>query len=309
MKRNEQPSFIRLRELESHDSITMLQAAGHIGGHCPMHSVLSGLRQVDDVASIVVGTSECTNYSRFVLKDYGKHGMYSLDEDEVVFGCRDGLMEALQFMEEQGHQYVLLIMTCIPSLTGEDMEALIHEWHQSHSMTVGYVDVAHFKYKGFAVGKRLLDKQLEQWELTSRDSHSPLKPKPGADKTQEQSRVLTAIYAPHENSLALAEALATYGCEIQFIHMEHYDDADRQDKDRLLEKANPYIGYVNHEEAFIHWCYQQGIELIVSYFSKEQFANSDMAILNYLDWRTLSDREREDHIQRSIETIRKERKQ
>lgn len=311
--------FCRLSELESHESIAMMRPAGYVGGHCPMHMVLSGLRQLEGVASLVVGTAECTNYSRFVLQNNPNHAMYMLDEDEVVFGCREGLMEALVTMENQGIEHLLVIMTCIPSLTGEDMEALIHEWEESHRMKVGYVDVAHFKYKGFAVGKPLLDEQLAKWGMLPKLSvdtqvsgnsmeNEIATASPTVDKEiGDSSFIQTAIYAPHMNCLEMASELTLYGCQVEFIHLEHFDESYKADQEQLLMVSDPYIGYINHEKAFIDWCTQHSIELVVSYYPKEHFSAYNITCMNYLDWRGKSASEREAMIKASVDSIRQER--
>ncbi len=308
-------AFCRLSELESHEHITMMRPAGYVGGHCPMHMVLSGLRQIDSVASIVVGTAECTNYSRFVLPNSANHALYMLDEEEVVFGCRDGLTEALQVMEDRGVKHLLIIMTCIPSLTGEDMEALIHEWEATHTMAVGYVDVAHFKYKGFAVGKPLLEEQLAKWKMlqmplkaSSETANQEKHMSQEDDNVDKDILIQTAIYAPHENGLKLAGELATYGCQVQFIHLEHFDTSYREDQEQLLMVADPYIGYVNHEEAWIKWCKRQSIELVVSYFPEDKFSEYGVKSMNYLDWRDKSHDVRMAMIKEGINTVREERK-
>lgn len=302
-------AFCRLSELDSHESIGMIRPAGYMGGHCPMHMVLSGLRQLEGIASIVVGTAECTNYSRFVLQDNPNHALYMLDEDEVVFGCREGLMNALEIMEERGIKRLLLIMTCIPSLTGEDMEALIHEWEETHRMQVGYVDVAHFKYKGFAVGKSLLLEQLVKWQMLeaisdNEEGKNRCQPK---ESSYDEPLIQTAIYAPHENGLALAAELSTYGCQVVFIHLEHFDTSYKADQEQLLMVADPYIGYINHEEAFIKWCKQQSVELIVSYYPEAHFSQEGIQSMNYLDWRGKSDDHRRDIIKETLTRVRKER--
>lgn len=101
---------------------------------------------------------ECGYYSRFVARTpYGADGelhyVYELDSNEVVFGCQKGVKDALIQMSKEGAQVIAVILTCVPSLIGEDMTSIIHEaMPQMGSAKAVFIDGAHFKRNGYQSG-------------------------------------------------------------------------------------------------------------------------------------------------------------
>lgn len=130
---------------------------GEPGRHCPMHTALALAKQLGDISTLVVGTAECGYYSRYVMTEpRGKNGelhyVYELDANEVVFGCRKGLMDAIGEMDREGTKLILLILTCVPALIGEDMKAVIDELDGKVRAKLFFIDGAHFKYNGYLTG-------------------------------------------------------------------------------------------------------------------------------------------------------------
>lgn len=130
---------------------------GEPGRHCPMHTALALAKQLGNISTLVVGTAECGYYSRYVMTEQrGRNGelhyVYELDANEVVFGCRKGLMEAICEMDREGAKLILLILTCVPALIGEDMEAVMQELNGKIAAKLFFIDGAHFKYNGYLTG-------------------------------------------------------------------------------------------------------------------------------------------------------------
>jgi nitrogenase molybdenum-iron protein alpha/beta subunit len=105
----------------------------------------------------VVGVAECGYYSRYVaVTPYGKNGelhyVYELDSNEVVFGCRKGVKNALVQMDREGARVIVIILTCVPALIGEDMESIIQELESEMEAKVVFIDSAHFKRNGYQSG-------------------------------------------------------------------------------------------------------------------------------------------------------------
>lgn len=130
---------------------------GEPGRHCPMHTALALAKQLGDISTLVVGTAECGYYSRYVMtepvgRNQELHYVYELDANEVVFGCRTGLIEAIREMDREGAKVILLILTCVPALIGEDMEAVKDELSGEVAAKLFFIDGAHFKYNGYLTG-------------------------------------------------------------------------------------------------------------------------------------------------------------
>ncbi|WP_432409163.1 nitrogenase component 1 [Wukongibacter sp. M2B1] len=117
---------------------------------------------VDDIeglSSLLVGMEECTTHSRlFNPKPEGEHGelhwLYVLDDHEVVFGCREGLIDALRKMDRAGAKAILLIVTCVPELIGEDIEGIIHEVQSELTARITFVMLGQFKNISYPPGSR-----------------------------------------------------------------------------------------------------------------------------------------------------------
>ncbi|QDR83405.1 nitrogenase component 1 [Sporomusa termitida] len=147
----------RLSAVKSNGGVKFLTPAAFPGSHCPLHPALALAGNIKGLSSLVVGTPECATYSRIVLantqvKPGEQHWTYVLDASEVVFGCRQGLMEALQKLDQAGAKAVLLLATCVPELTGEDIEGLVREAQPKLSARLTCVMLGHFKCNSFPAG-------------------------------------------------------------------------------------------------------------------------------------------------------------
>lgn len=147
----------RLSAVKSNVGVKFLTPSAFPGSHCPLHPALALAGNIKGLSSLVVGTPECVTYSRIVLSNAAvtpgeQHWMYVLDASEVVFGCRKGLMDALQAMDQAGAKAVLLIATCVPELIGEDIEGLVREAQPKLSARLIPVMMGHFKCNSFPSG-------------------------------------------------------------------------------------------------------------------------------------------------------------
>lgn len=157
----------RIEDVNSNKGIKFLHRAASPGSHCPLHTALATVKRMGGISSLVVGMPECGYYSRFVMgSPYGRnqelHYTYEMDSNEVVFGCREGLMEALRQMDGEGAEIIMIIATCIPELIGEDIEAVVKELQGDVTAKLLSINVAHFKRNGYQAGffntlARLLD--------------------------------------------------------------------------------------------------------------------------------------------------------
>lgn len=140
----------RLSDINNNTGVKFLSKAAAPGSHCPLHMALGIIRKIRGVSSLVVGMAECGYYSRFVASSpYGSDGalhyVYELDSGEVVFGCRKGLKEALLSMDREGAKVIVVIITCVPALIGEDTASVLEELSSLMSAKAVFIDAAHFK--------------------------------------------------------------------------------------------------------------------------------------------------------------------
>jgi nitrogenase molybdenum-iron protein alpha/beta subunit len=147
----------KIADVNNNKGIKLLHKAAAPGSHCPMHTTLATVKRIGGISTLVVGMPECGYYSRYVMDyPYGSSGelhyVYEMDSNEVVFGCREGLMEAIKEMDREGAKIILLVATCIPELIGEDIEAVITELQGSVKTKLLYTNAAHFKRNGYQAG-------------------------------------------------------------------------------------------------------------------------------------------------------------
>lgn len=147
----------RLSAVKSNVGVKFLTPAAFPGSHCPLHPALALAGNIKGLSSLVIGTPECVTYSHIVLQNIQvrqgeQHWTYVLDAGEVVFGCRKGLVDALQKMDQSGAKAILLIATCVPELTGEDLEGIVREVQPKLSARLIPVMMGHFKCNSFPSG-------------------------------------------------------------------------------------------------------------------------------------------------------------
>lgn len=147
----------KLSAVKSGNGIKFLSPAVFPGNHCPMRIASVIVEDIKGLSSLLVGTPECATHSRlFSPLPEGRHGelhwLYVIDSNEVVFGCREGIMDALRKMDRAGAEAILIIGTCIPELIGEDMEGLIHEIQPELKARVAFVMLGQFKNVSYPPG-------------------------------------------------------------------------------------------------------------------------------------------------------------
>lgn len=143
-----------LSKIKSNAGIPLAQAALCPGTHCPMHPALILLGRIPKLATLLVGSGECCYYSQFVSAQApeGLHWAYKMEAKEVVFGSEEGVSQALVELDSRGCELIVLIMTCLPALIGEDPQRWINGLEGKIRAKLVYLDLAHFKTKAYYEG-------------------------------------------------------------------------------------------------------------------------------------------------------------
>ncbi|MDR3304532.1 MAG: nitrogenase component 1 [Clostridiales Family XIII bacterium] len=139
----------RLSELKSNTGIRFLTPAAQPGNHCPLHTATRFAGEVAGLSTLLVGTPECCTYADIAAhRPEGSgtsHRSYVLDANDVVFGCRDGLIAAIAEMDKAGARAILVAVTCVPELVGEDVGAILREAKGNVGAKLAYVMLGNFK--------------------------------------------------------------------------------------------------------------------------------------------------------------------
>lgn len=147
----------RLSEIRTGTGIPFLTPEVSPGTHCPMRMASVISEDISGLSSLVVGMPECTTYSRlFSPYPEGENGelhwLYVLDSREVIFGCRDGVMEAVRKMDKEGAKAIIIIATCIPELIGEDLESIVYEIQPEINARITAIMLGQFKSVSYPAG-------------------------------------------------------------------------------------------------------------------------------------------------------------
>jgi len=147
----------KFSSLRSGNNIKFLTPAVYSGGWCPMRVACNICEDIEGMSYLMVGMPECGTYSRGMSSmPEGASGeqrrIYVLDANEVIFGCRAGVADALRVMAREGARAILIIATCVTDLIGEDLEGLINEVQPEIGARLTYVTLGQFKNFGGASG-------------------------------------------------------------------------------------------------------------------------------------------------------------
>ena len=147
----------RLSTIRSGKNIKFLTPAVYSGGYCPMRIACNICENTEGLSYLLVGMPECATHSRGMNSSpEGKQGelrwLYTLDENEVIFGCREGVMDALREMDKEGAKAILIIATCVTDLIGEDLEGIIEELQPETNARLSFVTLGQFKNFGSPIG-------------------------------------------------------------------------------------------------------------------------------------------------------------
>jgi len=147
----------KLSAVRSGKNIKFLTPAVYSGGWCPMRVACNIAEDMQGLSYLMVCMPECATHSRGMLSaPEGPNGelrwLYVLDDKEVIFGCREGVMDALRAMDEAGARAILMVATCVTDLIGEDFEGIISELQPQLKARLTYVTLGQFKNFGSGIG-------------------------------------------------------------------------------------------------------------------------------------------------------------
>lgn len=157
----------RVSEIESAKDIKQLSYAQFPGTHCPLFGVALTAGYVKDLFTLVVGTDECTYYTKSFTMERSNSidGLednflsFAINQSDVVFGCQDKLEKAIKKIDkEYAPKAILLVTTCVLEIIGEDFEAIIFSIQNEVNAKLMVVHTEHFKCNSHIPG---IERSLE----------------------------------------------------------------------------------------------------------------------------------------------------
>ena len=143
----------RLGEVSMMKQVEPLSYALFPGYHCPLMGAMLTIGKIRDAVMLVIGPDECTYYTKMATSDGGRMASEGcqivsvvLDQHDVTFGCKEAITEAFQELNEEYHpKCVFAVTTCVPEVTGDDVESMAAVFSSQYGFPVVVVHAENFK--------------------------------------------------------------------------------------------------------------------------------------------------------------------
>ena len=149
-----------LSQIEKTKDIIPITKTTYPGTHCPLFGAALTLRLIKDCTVLVIGTEECTYYTKnlsLVFEEFGgidgRILSFVMDKHDVTFGCKEKLEKAIEkIIEEDNPPAIFLLTTCVPEITGEDFSSASKKLTKKHNMPIVCVRTEHFRCNSHLLG-------------------------------------------------------------------------------------------------------------------------------------------------------------
>ena len=150
----------RLSQIKKLKDIKPLSSVTYPGTHCPLFGSAMTIRLIEDALMLVIGTEECTYYTKSTSLVYDEFGgingrcvSFVMNHHDVTFGCRKKMEQAVAILvEEYQPQVIFMVTTCVPEMTGEDIDAIADMLSKKHGITMPVIHTDHFRCDGHMLG-------------------------------------------------------------------------------------------------------------------------------------------------------------
>lgn len=150
----------RLADVKNIKEVRPLSNAIFPGPHCPLMGAMMAVRGIKDSVLLVVGTDECTYYTKNTTISNTAFGGLDgrclsvvLDQHDVTFGCKEKLYDAFrELMEEYNPQAVFIVTTCVVEVIGDDVDSMAEELEEKYRIPIMPVHTEHFKTENHLPG-------------------------------------------------------------------------------------------------------------------------------------------------------------
>ena len=151
---------MKLRDVETIKDVKSLTAAMFPGTHCPLMGAAMAVRGIKDSMMIIIGTDECSYYTKHMTLHSEEYGGLEgrvvsvvLDSHDVTFGCVKKVEKAFrELMEDYKPSAVFLVTTCVVEIIGDDFDAVADALTKEYSVPVMAVHTEHFKCENHMPG-------------------------------------------------------------------------------------------------------------------------------------------------------------
>ncbi|TCK93333.1 nitrogenase molybdenum-cofactor synthesis protein NifE [Natranaerovirga hydrolytica] len=140
-----------ISQIKTDKKIQSCHTALYPGARCPLAVVNSVLSGIKGITTLIIGMAECTYYNKNVAlttnSDHQNHftWSYALDSKEIIFGCKKGILKAIDEINKTGVEVIFIISACVPETIGEDFSAIASDASEKLKAKVLHIEAAHFK--------------------------------------------------------------------------------------------------------------------------------------------------------------------
>ena len=145
--------LVPLSKVKKVKDIPQLTHALFPGTHCPLMGAAMAVGGIKGSMLVVVGTDECTYYTKSMTIHSENFGGLNgrcvsvvLNDHDVTFGSTEKMHEAFKEIMEGYHpECVFLVTTCVIEIIGDDYDAIAEELSKEYHIPVAAVHTEHFK--------------------------------------------------------------------------------------------------------------------------------------------------------------------
>lgn len=189
-----------LSSVESIKDIPQLTQAMFPGTHCPLMGAAMAVGGIKGALLVVVGTDECTYYTKSMTLHSERFGgpggrcvSVVLDGHDVTFGSTPKMHKAFkEIVDEYKPECVFLVTTCVVEVIGDDYDAIAAELSDAYGIPVMAVHTEHFKCEDHLPGlERTITACFDMMEkVPQNDTANVLGQRMGEFKTTELYKML-----------------------------------------------------------------------------------------------------------------------
>lgn len=142
----------RLSQVERMKQVVPLSYALFPGYHCPLMGAMLTIKEIEGSILMVLGPDECSFYTKLATAGgaMATKGCQvvsmPLDQHDVTFGCQGKFEEAIkELAEEYQPKAVFVVTTCVPEITGDDVESMAEGLMEQYDFPIMVVHAENFK--------------------------------------------------------------------------------------------------------------------------------------------------------------------
>ena len=112
---------------------------------CPLMGASKCVRMIDDAAMLIVGTEECTYYTKGTMQA-GNIFSVVYNNHDVTFGGYDKVYNAVdELLSEYTPKSLFIITTCVVEVIGDDLSFIATEFSKKYNLPIKVIQTNHFE--------------------------------------------------------------------------------------------------------------------------------------------------------------------